>query len=106
MTKKYISEYNRLGYLKDFIPYGEFEQADYYGVSMIKAKRDNKYRIKLIYDYNRNALMSKNQLEFNDINEAMKVYEILDHYAVNKGEIVQSKFTMKEDEEKEVEDVW
>lgn len=73
--------------LDRFIPYSGFDVSDYYGVSMIKTKRDNKYRVKLIYDYESNAKMSKNQLEITSLSDALEIYRILEINAQNKGEV-------------------
>ena len=81
------SDKNWLNLIKRFKPYSGFELEDYYGVSMIKTKGENKYRIKLIYDYTNNSKMSVNQIEVAELDRAMKVYEILDKHSVDKGSI-------------------
>ena len=70
-----------------FIPHRDYDVADYYGVSMIKTKKSNKYRLKLIYDYGSNAVMSVNQIEVTSLKMALSFYEILDSFAKNKGEV-------------------
>ena len=86
-----------------FIPHPDFDVTDYYGVSIIKTKGTNRYRVKLIHDYKHNAIMSKNQLEFSSLKTALKAYAILDKHARDKGEInnIDNIFDEEPDDENE-----
>ena len=69
-------------------PHSDFDVTDYYGVSIIKIKATNKYRLKLMHDYNSNSILSKGQIELSSFDKAMTFYKILDDGALNKCGIV------------------
>ena len=69
--------------MEKFTPYNDYEVADYFGVSLTRIKKNGYYSIVLIYDYDKRALKS-NSLVIPDVEKALRVYGILDKYAVNK----------------------
>jgi hypothetical protein len=87
--------------IENFKPHKDYDVTDYYGVSMIKTKRDNKYRLKLIHDYTSNAVLSVSQIELNSLNEAWEFYRILDKFAKNKGDVDRLSISMLDDIEDE-----
>lgn len=82
-NKKLESDWKKL--VSQFEPYKGYEPEDYYGVSIIKTKSDNKYRIKLMYDYLSNSMLSKNSIDVSSLETALKYYTILDTMSKNKG---------------------
>lgn len=102
-NKKLKSDWEKL--VGVFEPYGSFDKKDYYGVSMIKTKSDNKYRIKLMYDYSSNSMMSKNSIDVSNLDTALKYYSILDKFAKNKG-LVQSADNLLDDIDDTEDNIW
>lgn len=88
-----------------FQPYDGYEVDKYYGVSMIRTKKESKYRIKLMYDYTNVAKLSVNQIEVDSLDKALKIYEILDIFAINKN-IVRDEFDFLDNNEVIEEKVW
>ncbi len=87
--------------LKMIEPHSDFDVTDYYGVSIIKIKATNKYRLKLIHDYNSNSILSKGQIELSSFDKAMQFYKILDDGALNKCGIVNADDIDLDDTEEE-----
>lgn len=71
--------------MKFFKPYAGFEVEDYYGVSLLKIKKNGTYSIKLLYDYDKHALAS-NPLSTDSLDKALQVYALLDSKAKNKDD--------------------
>ena len=66
--------------LEKFSPYSGFEVEDYYGISLIKKKKGGVYSIKLIHDYQSNAMFSS-AYEVEDLQKVIKIIEILEWFA-------------------------
>ena len=92
--------YNALmGY---FIPYGDYAVKDYYGVSLIKMKKNGKFSIKLIYDYS-NTSKTSNPLEIDDVETALDIYRVLNKFAKDKSDkIVLKDILLKAKKDKDV----
>ena len=73
--------------MKQFKPYGNFKLEDYYGVSMMKRKRDNKYSIRLIYDYVGGNSRCSNAITVASLEETIAFYYLLDKHSNNKSEV-------------------
>ncbi len=63
--------------LKLFSPYSGFKVDEYYGVSMMRLKKNDKYSIQLMYDYRK---LSKNGVLVDNLEQAIDVVRILDKY--------------------------
>ena len=58
-----------------------YDVFDYYGVMIMKYKKNGKYQIKLQYDYkNRNMINGKSK-EFTDFKAVVKAYELLEEFS-------------------------
>ena len=55
---------------------------DYYGTMMMKIKKNNKFRIKLIYDYKAHSVCST-AIEVDSLEKAMKLIEIMEEFAID-----------------------
>ena len=105
-TKKYITKSNWEKLISKFIPYEGFEATDYYGVSMIKAKKSGYYRIKLIYDYTSRALLSKNEIEIPSKEKAIQIYDILDSFSRDSEIVYIDDFDFLEDKNNKDTEKW
>lgn len=75
-------------------PYGDYDVSDYYGVSLMKIKKNNKFSIRLIYDYKKHSLTSS-QLEIDDLETAINVYRVLESFTKDKSEKIMMNDVMK-----------
>jgi hypothetical protein len=75
-----------------FKPYGEFKVSEYYGVSLMKIKKNGHYSIKLVYDYKDRALVSANALDTDSLDKAVEIYKLLDSKSKDKTD----KFSLDE----------
>lgn len=69
--------------MKEFKPYEGFQVEDYYGVSLLSIKRNGKFNIKLVYDYDKRSLTS-NAVEIETMEKATKILLILDYFKKDK----------------------
>ena len=74
--------------LHNFTPPAGFAVEDYYGVFIMRRKRDRVWVIKLAYEYNARSSNSKlsNGLDITDINLLHTVHAELEKYSVDKSE--------------------
>jgi len=69
--------------LKLFIPAKGYEVHTYYGASMIKLKKNNKFSIKLMHGWSesgKNSVMSK-EVIINKFEDAMQLYTLLEEFS-------------------------
>jgi len=66
--------------LKRITPADGYDVEDYYGVALLRLKKNGDYQIKLIHDYGKRSIMSSSIVE-KDQDKALKMYEILDWFA-------------------------
>ena len=55
----------------------------YYGVMIMKIKRNNKYQIRLQYDYKNRNMINGKPVEFTSPEAAMNAYVILDKFSIS-----------------------
>ncbi len=52
----------------------------YYGTAIMKLKKNNKYQIKLLYDYSKHAQTS-NSIYFDTVDGAMRAFVLLEEFS-------------------------
>ena len=66
--------------LKRIEPAKGYSTEEYYGVAILRLKKNGSYQIKLIHDYEKHSIMSSAIITETQ-NEAMKIYLILDWFS-------------------------
>ncbi len=64
-----------------FKPPENYGVDSYYGVSIMKMKKNNKFNLRLLYDYKKNSIMSKNSFECGTLKEAYELGTLLEKRA-------------------------
>ena len=60
-----------------------YKLEDYYGVMIMKIKRNGKYQIRLQYDYKNRNMVNGKPVEFISADAAMVAYSILDKFSAD-----------------------
>ena len=81
-------------FMADKAPKG-YDLFNYYGVMMMRIKKNGKYQIRLQYDFLTHAVNSK-PIEFKDFKTAIAAYELLDKF---------SKFKKEDDKQEAMEEL-
>ena len=55
-----------------------YKKTKYYGVSLLKLKKNGKYSMKLIYDFKNGNTITSNAIEISDCEKALRIYKLLD----------------------------
>jgi hypothetical protein len=55
-----------------------YKKTKYYGVSLMKLKKNGKYSLKLLYDYVKGNSIASNAIEISDCEKALRIYKLLD----------------------------
>lgn len=58
-----------------------YDLFDYYGVMIMKFKKNGKYQIKLQYDYKNRNMINGKSVEFDNFKAVMRAYELLEEYS-------------------------
>lgn len=66
--------------LVKFDPPDGYNLRDYYGTMMMKIKKNNKFQIKLVYDYKRHSVTSSS-IVVNDIGKCLKLIELMEEFS-------------------------
>ena len=58
-----------------------YDLFNYYGVMIMKYKRNGQYQIKLQYDYKNRNMINGSAVHFSDFDAALKAYQILEQHS-------------------------
>ena len=55
-----------------------YQKTKYYGVSLMKLKKNGEYSLKLLYDYAKGNSITSNSIQIKDKEKALRIYKLLD----------------------------
>lgn len=94
-----MSKVNVKALFAHFTPHEGFELMDYYGISVLQLKKNNKFSIKLIYDFHGGRQRASNALILGSLDEVFAVMQVLyDNRKIIKEEEQTANIFIKEEE--------